>query len=75
MNYPIQRGYSTNPKLTMEFLEKPWDCDEISGHPNLTMEFVEKHSDKQWNWNAISKNMFAHRFTDLVAERLFYLQN
>jgi predicted secreted Zn-dependent protease len=69
---------SRGPKLTIEtivkHLEKPWNWIGVSNNSKLTIEFLEKHSNKGWKWDTISQNMFSQRFTELVMERLFYIQ-
>ena len=51
---------SSNPNITMEFIEKypdkPWDWYVISHNPNITIEFIEKYPAKPWDWSSISRN-------------------
>ena len=53
---------STNPNLTMEYVEahpdKNWDWCALSRNPNVTMEYVESHPDKKWHWGYLSSNFF-----------------
>ena len=51
-------GFSYNPNITMEIVEKypdkPWNWYRISCNPNITMEIVEKYPDKPWDWYGLS---------------------
>ena len=55
-------GISSNPNLTLEWIEKyedknwNWGYNGISSNPNLTLEWIEKYEDKGWDWEEISNH-------------------
>ena len=40
-------------------LDMSWNWDFITDYPNLTIEFVCKYPNNPWNWDRLSRNLFA----------------
>ena len=55
------RYISTNPNITMDYIEKnpdkDWNWNSISHHSHLVSEF-EKYPDKPWDWDLLASNNY-----------------